>query len=102
LVYVSQMHIFLIPYLKGIHLTLESCRVNRDAAEGWGNPQDPDDGYMFNDCWDDMEDMDDVPEMVKNVPHLLSDLECLAELMSSETPHLLRDRPSQYIWVEWC
>jgi hypothetical protein len=48
-----------------------------------------------------MEDMYDVPEMVKTVPYLLGDLECLAEHMSYETPPLLRDRPSQYIWVEY-
>ena len=47
LVYVSRTYGFLVPYLKGIHLTLESWRANRDS-EGWGMKGDPEDGFMYD------------------------------------------------------
>jgi hypothetical protein len=90
----------LVPYLKGIHLTLESWRANRDE-EGWGKPQDTDDNFMFNDSWEEMKDLEDAPKTVEAVPRLRADLAFLIELTKNKEPPVICDRPSEYVWVEY-
>jgi hypothetical protein len=90
LVYVSRTYGFLVPYLKGIHLTLESWRANRDS-EGWGTKGDPEDGFMYDERWEEIEELGDAPDTVKAVPQLLSDLQCLVRLTKHATPPLVKD-----------
>ena len=71
--YVSHTYGALVPYLKGIHLTLESWRSNRDS-EGWGVTRDPEEGFMYDDRWEYAEEIRDAPETVKAIPRLLDDL----------------------------
>jgi hypothetical protein len=49
LVYVGRTYTTMVPYLKGIHLTLDSWRLNR-GADGW--PVD-DDGWRLSNTVDD-------------------------------------------------
>jgi hypothetical protein len=101
LVYVARTYASLVPYLKGIHLTLESWRPNRDA-DGWGGKRDSDeDEFMYDDRWEYTEEIRDAPETVKIVPRLLSDLQCLVELTEQAEPPLVKDRPASYVWVEY-
>ena len=59
LVYVSQTYTCMVPYLKGIYLTLNSWQHGCDK-EGWVIPKQ---------LWDEMEEMDGTPPLfVKCVP----------------------------------
>ena len=89
-VYVARTYDFLVPYLKGVHATMESWRPDRDS-EGWKVKD-------FN--WEfETEDMGpkrhdgayrpsyrDGPEFVRAVPRLFTDLEALITLTEAEIP----------------
>jgi hypothetical protein len=83
LVYVSRTYPVMVPYLKGIHLTLDSWRPNRDQ-EGWKLQ-----GNLPLDGEDEVHQAllpHDHPPTVSAVPRLTLDLEALLCLMHSDTP----------------
>ena len=68
LVYVSQTYTCMVPYLKGIYLTLNSWRNGRDE-DGWVIPKQ---------LWDEMEELNGLPPpFVKCVTRLKYDVEAL-------------------------
>ena len=108
LVYLSRTYDPITPYLKGIHLSLDSWRKNRDK-DGWkmkphGSqngkvcPNDAEEGGANDaewECeenefyWDKEEDdsyptVSVAPEMIKAVPRLESDLQVLSEFFARE------------------
>jgi hypothetical protein len=106
LVYVARTYGSLVPYLKGIHATIDSWRPGRDE-DGWkwtkasGKRKRtratnvPSSGVVGEDDaeWYEMEALFDTnvdetnePEFVKPVPRLRSDIRSLIELTSSITP----------------
>jgi hypothetical protein len=77
LVYVARTYTTMLPYLKGVHLTIDSWRAHQDE-EGW---RISDDGGVPLE-----EAPDTAPGRVKAVPRLVRDLEALEELTMAEEP----------------
>jgi hypothetical protein len=79
MVYVSMTYTSLIPYLKGIYLTLNSWRPDRDK-EGWKDPK-------FNpEVNSRKHKKEKVPKWVEVVPTLKHDLQALLELTQHAHP----------------
>jgi len=90
LVYVANTFKAMVPYLKGIHLTLDSWRDHRDM-DGWRLPYGlrelsalPEDSYGKK-----------PPVSVKGVSRLMDDLVVLMKFTASVTPPRVAARPSQ-------
>jgi hypothetical protein len=83
LVYVARTYPTMVPYLKGIHLTLDSWRVNR-GLDGW--PVDEDGWRVSNTINDKLEDADarkggeEPPPYVRKAKRLTDDLKMLRYL----------------------
>lgn len=85
-------HPTLMPYLKGIHLTLDYWHPGRDTTEGWKNRHFLDEDRF----WDKVEGIwvpwEDAPQTspiwVKPVPCLGADLQAIASFLSSESSSL--------------
>ena len=93
LVYVSLTFQSMVPYLKGIHLTLDTWRPDRDD-EGWKLPPTQRKSTMAS------KDARAVvygpaPAKVKKARQFDSDVKALAELTSAERPPRLLARPRQ-------
>eukprot|EP00957_Ditylum_brightwellii_P087825 6688368-Ditylum_brightwellii.AAC.1 len=75
------------PYLKGVHLMLESWRPNRDV-DGWKFSKKQWLEILEEADWNTYEESgtQNAPDYVKAVPRLGSDLEALHTLSKSETP----------------
>lgn len=84
LVYLSRTYTDMVPYLKGIHLTLDSWRAGRDYA-GWKLT-----GRALLAAVAEgkvtMDQPDEAPKMVGAVNRMASDVKALLYLMESETP----------------
>ena len=91
LVYVARTYQVFTPYLKGIHLTIDGWRANRDK-EGWrmielqeidqvNSPLNPTNHVPFN--------SHDYPDSLKPVPRLKDDLAALKSLTESSDPPVL-------------
>lgn len=105
LVYVGRTYDWMVPYLKGIHATMESWRPDRDP-DGW---------KIQNFEWEfEEEDLGkrrhepgyrpvykDGPEFVKAVPRLLSDLRALLYLTESLTPPRVVVRSKEAVQVRY-
>jgi hypothetical protein len=92
LIYVSRAYPGMRPYLKGIHLTVDSWREGRDE-DGWKDP-----------TWggprvDAGEAEPEAPETVRAVKRLAWDLEALQILFSAESPAVRTIRPSGVLSV---
>ena len=94
LVYVTRTYPASIPYMKGLHLTIDFWRPNRDE-EGW--KQVPQKGRLIKleeseiDCDDDegakwVIGYDEAPSEVQAVPRLAMDMKALKALFGSELP----------------
>lgn len=83
LVYVVRTYPGFSPYLKGIHLTLDSWRPGR-GEDGWKMANQVRHHIAENDVSIDYSGTP--PEIVTGVPRLASDLEALDRLFSSTTP----------------
>lgn len=80
LVYISRTYPSLVPYLKGIHLTLDSWRNNRDS-KGWKlSASDP----LFS--FDDAASSHLPPKVVMPVPQLIMDIQALLALFEPAVP----------------
>jgi hypothetical protein len=89
LIYVSRTYTSMIPYLKGLHLTIDSWQPHRDD-DGWRLPC----GH-FEPQVDDGVVLDLVaPESVKAVVRLANDLRALGELTASAEPPRVQVRPT--------
>ena len=97
LVYVALTYTIMTPYLRGIHLTLESWRPDRDE-DGWRKVSDQGDSglayHLENSAASDSLDIAEAPMEVKAVPRLLSDIAALQELTSSKAPPDVLVRPT--------
>lgn len=86
LVYVARTYTSMIPYLKGLHLTIDSWRPHRDE-DGWRLPSGHDDvvGEVG---------LEEAPLRVKAVGRLANDLRALEELTESVTAPRVQVRPT--------
>jgi hypothetical protein len=84
-VYISLTYPSLTPYLKGIHLTLDSWRPNRDG-EGWKRPASQIAAAIGS-------TLSHPPTHVHVVPRLASDVDALLALFAPMLPPLRRVRP---------
>ncbi len=91
LVYLSRTYPSLVPYLKGIHLTLDSWRPNRDS-EGWKLPSSSLPLELERDL--DLCRPVEPPTVVHPVPQLVQDIVALKQLFSPNIPPLRTVRPS--------
>jgi hypothetical protein len=91
LVHLQRVYPAVTPFLKGLHLTIDSWRPGRDD-EGWKVDLLAD--------WEDADDLlgsgrtDQAPAQVQAVPRLARDVECLEVLFRSTTPPLRSIRPT--------
>jgi hypothetical protein len=89
LVYVQRTYPSITPYLKGLHLTIDSWRPHRDE-EGWVIPPGAQREESVIQVWtgEEFERPFDLrgPMRVKAVPRLRQDLESLAILFQDEAP----------------
>ena len=109
LVYVTRTYPEMVPYLKGIHLTLDSWRAGQ-ARSGWKlevAEQAEVDDEDYDGCWltntiDEriqpeelrgVEGRSDPPAFVESIPRLRQDIEALYNLTKSETPPIILIRP---------
>lgn len=96
LVYVAQTFEALVPYLKGIHLTLDSWRSNRDE-DGWRLANASDRRLV-----DPAIRNPKAPVLTKVVPRLREDVKALMTLTRALTPPLIPVRASKtagaYLW----
>ena len=89
LVYVANTFKAMVPYLKGIHLTLDSWRDHRDS-DGWKLP------YRLRELSELQEDSfgKKPPTSVRGVPRLMDDLVVLMKFTASVDPPRVPARPS--------
>jgi hypothetical protein len=95
LIYVTRTYPCMIPYLIGLHMTIDGWRPNRDL-EGW-RLSTGDLRLRAAKAAMLVEDMmtpedEDVPLVVPAVPRLANDMRAIPQLMASDTPVLRRVR----------
>ena len=88
LVYVSLTFDTMVPYLKGIHLTLETWRSDRDA-EGWRLPEKDRRKQKVS----EVSNQEAPPKEVSPAPRFASDVAALSELTKDEIPPKILARP---------
>jgi hypothetical protein len=116
LIYVARTYPAMIPYLKGIHLTIEHWRDDRDE-EGWPDQDairakkqrtdedilvDFEDQLTMVGILNDLQEASDAatpPQKVLPVPRLRSDVRCLLSLLEEETPAVRCVRGGSYATV---
>ena len=93
LVHVSLTYATMVPYLKGLHHTLESWRPTRDS-EGWRIPR-RELAELESAMKVDLSDYNpkDAPKSVKAVPRFRTDVEALKRLTGPAKPPKVRARP---------
>ena len=89
LVYVSLTYDIMVPYLKGIHLTLESWRQDQDG-EGWRLPEKD---RRKRACEWKEKASEIPPDTVAKVPRYDGDIAALMELTKDKTPPRILARP---------
>ena len=103
-IYVSRTYEWMPPYLKGLHLTIDSWRSGR-KRDGW-KARKPKSRFVIweweGEQWVDVRpeeyaeatsDDSDVPEFVTPVPRLYRDVEAVEQLFASDTPSVSALRP---------
>jgi hypothetical protein len=98
LLYVTRTYPTMVPYLKGMHLTLDGWRKGRDD-EGWKLV-----GREAREALDAGEDTgkdegSNCPKRIKGKPRLLRDMQALLELFSAPSPPKRRIRSKHLIEV---
>ena len=89
LVYITRTYDVLTPYLKGIHLTLDGWRPDRDE-EGWKQAithLEQKDSEAYNHY--QVKNAHNYPSQVKPVPRLIHDMEALHTLTASDSAPVL-------------
>jgi hypothetical protein len=87
LIYVSRTYTSMVPYLKGLHLTIDSWRPNRDE-DGWKLTSD------LEPRIDGITEGMTGPQLVEAVPRLKNDLQALLELTEGDEPPRMQVRPT--------
>jgi hypothetical protein len=100
LVYVSLTYTIMVPYLKGIHMTLESWRPNRDE-EGWKLTSVPASVWSKGQLEDHHYDWRAAPETVAKVPRFRDDIGALQALTDYATPPKIRVRPGAQAEIQF-
>ena len=90
LVYVSLTFETMVPYLKGIHHTLESWREDRDS-EGWRLPEKDRRKRKHG----ELANQEGPPKEVRQAPRFKDDVIALSELTKDESPPKVLARPSK-------
>ena len=95
LIYTTRTYPEMIPYLKGVHLTLDGWRGNRDR-DGWKFVGLVDDDEKRFDFLYYGHTNDEPPVKVVPVPRLQSDIQALHQLTSSRSPpkHIVKCKKS--------
>jgi hypothetical protein len=88
LVYVSRTFKSMVPYLKGLHLSLDSWREGRDR-EGWK------DASWVQTSGAERDEMPRAPKFVRWVPRFPGDIRALMELTFSVDPPQIPSTPSE-------
>ena len=88
LVHISATYEAIVPYLKGLHLTLDSWREGRDE-EGWKDLT----WYKFHRA-EQQSYQTKAPKWVKAVPRMKGDMEVLLDFFSEENPPKVPIRPT--------
>jgi len=87
LVYVLHTYTGMVPYLKGIHLTIDSWRPDRDE-----------DGWRISNCYDRKllleTTLEEAPDLVIPVHRLRDDIDMLLQLTSFKDPPKIPIRPT--------
>ena len=114
-VYASMTYDFMQPFLKGMHLTADGWRPDRDA-EGWkkeknrdevdGEPSDEEVIDMVKEALADGSDpsadpRDQGPEFLRPVPRLMRDLKALKRLLHGESPIMVPVRAQQVAQIAY-
>lgn len=98
-IYVSRTYKAMVPYLKGIHLTLDGWRKNR-AEDGWRKEDKTfGDGWFFgeegHEPYTSPNESDETPpSYVKVLPRLCKDVEALSEMFTPAYPSRIPVRAS--------
>ncbi len=95
LIYICWTYPFIVPYLKGLHLTIDSWRANHDI-DGWkllSVELHAVLSYHQNGA-DHPPVSDQAPKFVTAVPQLMANIQALKQLFSSELPPKCPIRPS--------
>jgi hypothetical protein len=93
LVYISQTYPMLVPYLKDIHLTLDSWHPNR-GIDDWKLPSKDLIAALQARCWLDYPDTQVAPMHVTPAPQLVNDIHALLALFHPDEPPKHPIRPS--------
>ena len=97
LIYVTRTYKPMVLYLKGIHLTIDGWRKNRDT-DGWKHIT----RYLAGeDTSPFLESEDEYPDFVCPVPRLRSDLEALVKLTESVTAPIVIVQSSRIYVVKY-
>jgi hypothetical protein len=106
LVYVQRMYLAITPYLKGLHLTIDSWREGCNA-DGWVEDEHvsedegdhtPGNASKAAKCVNgSQQGLGSPPDCVQAVPHLAQDIQCLHQLFSSSTPPCILSDPHTFI-----
>jgi len=94
LVYVSRTYPMITPYLKGIHLSLDSWRVGR-AADGWKLTTAKAASMAGQKDWLDSPVDPKAPKYVRWVPRLKGDMEALCLFTAATQPPKRAVRPAR-------
>jgi hypothetical protein len=97
LVYISRVYKTLVPNLKGIHLTIDGFRPDRDE-DGWRITNADDVAKLGLDTEEEV----DIPKFVTAVPRMKEDVDALAWLMKEEKPPRIPVRPIRNAYVCFC
>jgi len=94
LIYVSRTYKAITPFLKGLHLTIDGWRKDRDE-EGWKVASN----HVMRKCPERIHKLPhDYPETVKAVPRMMNDVKALLEITKSEKPPVvIVNSPKLYI-----
>jgi hypothetical protein len=107
LVYVSMTYPIIEPYMKGIHLTAEFWRANRDS-DGWRldrrEPRlitlDEEAGeYLMDEDLSGPPLQEEPPEVLKPVPRLTWDVQAIRRILKGPTPVMRLLRPRSWVKV---
>ena len=98
LVYISRTYPALVPYLKGIHLTLDSWRPWR-KNDGWKMTTKEMRAYQIEHGWEEAHSgvIGKPPKQVKPAARLSSDIKALHHLTRSDHPPKRKTRPSSSV-----
>lgn len=88
LIYIVRTFTPMNPYLKGLHLTIDSWRPNRDE-HGWRDPNFQSKNFSSESEFLNLNNAHDYPTTVDPVPRLLGDLQALMRLTADERPPVI-------------